>query len=68
MDGYHSPQVDVKVRLNTNEAPTPPPTEFTERLTAELETVDWNRYPDRAASELRATIARFHDTCTAARK
>ena len=25
MAGYHSPQVDVDVRLNTNEAPEPPP-------------------------------------------
>ena len=25
MDGYHSPQLDVKVRLNTNESPYPPP-------------------------------------------
>ena len=32
MEGYHSPQVDVKVRLNTNEAPEPPPEAFTERL------------------------------------
>ena len=23
--GYHSPQLDVAVRLNTNEAPEPPP-------------------------------------------
>ena len=28
MDGYHSPQLDVAVRLNTNEAPEPPPEEF----------------------------------------
>ena len=25
MEGYHSPQVEVAVRLNTNEAPEPPP-------------------------------------------
>ena len=25
MEGYHSPQVDVAVRLNTNESPEPPP-------------------------------------------
>ena len=25
MEGYHSPQVDVAVRLNTNESPVPPP-------------------------------------------
>ena len=26
--GYHSPQLDVSVRLNTNESPYPPPPEF----------------------------------------
>ncbi len=25
LEGYHSPQVDVEVRLNTNESPEPPP-------------------------------------------
>ena len=28
LEGYHSPQVDVAVRLNTNESPFPPPPEF----------------------------------------
>ena len=60
MDGYHSPQVDVKVRLNTNEAPEPPPAEFTERLAAELQRIDWHRYPDRAAAELRNAIGDLH--------
>ena len=60
MEGYHSPQVEVKVRLNTNEAPEPPPTAFTERVAAELRTIEWHRYPDRAATELRAAIATFH--------
>ena len=30
--GYHSPQVDVEVRLNTNEAPEPPPSGFAEAV------------------------------------
>jgi histidinol-phosphate aminotransferase len=57
MEGYHSPQVDVRVRLNTNEAPEPPPEEFVEELRAALDTVAWHRYPDRAATALRARIA-----------
>jgi histidinol-phosphate aminotransferase len=61
MAGYHSPQVDVKVRLNTNEAPVPPPAAFSERLADELRRVEWHRYPDRAASELRTAIAALHD-------
>ena len=28
MEGYHSPQLDVRVRLNTNESPEPPPAEW----------------------------------------
>jgi histidinol-phosphate aminotransferase len=60
MAGYHSPQVDVEVRLNTNEAPEPPPPAFVEELAAELKAVEWHRYPDRAATELRAAIADHH--------
>jgi histidinol-phosphate aminotransferase len=62
MEGYHSPQVDVAVRLNTNESPLAPPAEFGRRLAAALATVEWHRYPDRSARELRAGIARLHGT------
>jgi histidinol-phosphate aminotransferase len=57
MEGYHSPQVDVAVRLNTNEAPEPPPAAFVDALRAALDGVAWHRYPDRSASVLRARIA-----------
>jgi histidinol-phosphate aminotransferase len=60
MDGYHSPQVDVAVRLNTNESPAPPPAGFVERLADALRDVAWHRYPDRAAAELRGAIAAHH--------
>jgi histidinol-phosphate aminotransferase len=60
MAGYHSPQVDVPVRLNTNESPVSPPPEFVERLAKELADIAWHRYPDRAATELRAAIAAHH--------
>ncbi len=55
--GYHSPQIDVDVRLNTNEAPTALPAEFHDALHDALNEVAWNRYPDRASTELRAAIA-----------
>lgn len=60
MAGYHSPQLDVEVRLNTNESPFPPPAEFVERLSAALTEVDWNRYPDRSAQRLRSAIGDRH--------
>ena len=58
--GYHSPQVDVEVRLNTNEAPEPPPEGFTDALERELAAIDWHRYPDRGAVALREAIADHH--------
>lgn len=61
LEGYHSPQVDVKVRLNTNEAPEPPPPAFRAALADALGSIEWNRYPDRSAGELRAAIAGLHD-------
>lgn len=64
LSGYHSPQVDVDVRLNTNESPLPPPTAFTDSLLGELAKLSWHRYPDRQASELRAAIAEHHDVPT----
>jgi histidinol-phosphate aminotransferase len=60
MDGYHSPQVSVDVRLNTNESPLAPPSEFVEAFAARVADVDWNRYPDRAATELRSRLADLH--------
>jgi histidinol-phosphate aminotransferase len=60
MAGYHSPQVDVAVRLNTNEAPEPPPAAFTQRLAARLAEVEWHRYPDRSYRALRDAIAKHH--------
>jgi histidinol-phosphate aminotransferase len=59
--GYHSPQVSVEVRLNTNEAPEPPPSGFTEAVVDAVRRVAWHRYPDRAAVELRTAIGKLHD-------
>jgi histidinol-phosphate aminotransferase len=60
MSGYHSPQVSVPVRLNTNEAPEPPPAGFAEALAAELAALEWHRYPDRSYQALRVAIADHH--------
>ena len=60
MEGYHSPQVDVAVRLNTNESPTPPPEAWRKALADEVADIEWHRYPDRAATELRTRIGALH--------
>ena len=60
LEGYHSPQVHVDVRLNTNEAPFAPPAAWYDAFAAELSRVEWHRYPDRAAAALRAGIAHLH--------
>jgi histidinol-phosphate aminotransferase len=60
-EGYHSPQVEVPVRLNTNESPLPPPDEWLAALTDELGQIAFNRYPDRHATGLRQALADLHD-------
>ncbi|HEY8092860.1 MAG TPA: aminotransferase class I/II-fold pyridoxal phosphate-dependent enzyme, partial [Acidimicrobiales bacterium] len=60
LQGYHSPQVSVAVRLNTNESPEPPPAAWRDALAAELSRLQWHRYPDRDARELRAAIGESH--------
>lgn len=59
LEGYHSAQVDVPVRLNTNESPYAPPAAFVESYVAQLRSIDWNRYPDRGAEALRARLGAF---------
>ncbi|MGI9033893.1 MAG: histidinol-phosphate transaminase [Acidimicrobiales bacterium] len=58
--GYHSPQVSVDVRLNTNESPYPPPGGWRAALVEELATVAFHRYPDRGAIALRRALAAHH--------
>jgi histidinol-phosphate aminotransferase len=54
---YGAPQLDVPVRLNTNETPVPPPPGFLAALAERLSTLELNRYPDRDAVELRSALA-----------
>ena len=60
LTGYHSPQVSVDIRLNTNEAPGPPPDGFAETVAAAAKELEWHRYPDRAATRLRSKLAEHH--------
>lgn len=64
LEGYHSPQVEVNVRLNTNEAPGPPPAAFAEAVADAATSIAWHRYPDRSATELRAALAKTHNVDT----
>jgi histidinol-phosphate aminotransferase len=59
LEGYHSAQVDVPVRLNTNESPYAPPEAFVREWAEALAVLPLHRYPDRRATALRATLAEF---------
>ncbi|MEU1616165.1 histidinol-phosphate transaminase [Streptomyces sp. NPDC005722] len=58
---YGAPQLDVPVRLNTNENPYPLPEPLVERIAERVREVarDLNRYPDRDAVELRTELAGY---------
>ncbi|MHA6783832.1 histidinol-phosphate transaminase [Pseudonocardia saturnea] len=58
---YGAPQLDVAVRLNTNENPYPPPPELVADVTAAAAAAaaDLHRYPDRDALDLRADLAAY---------
>ncbi|MFB7915008.1 histidinol-phosphate transaminase [Streptomyces sp. NPDC056061] len=58
---YGAPQLDVPVRLNTNENPYPLPEALVDRIAERVREAarDLNRYPDRDAVELRTELARY---------
>lgn len=58
---YGAPQLDVPVRLNTNETPDAPPEAFLAELARRLPTLALNRYPDRDARGLRHLLAARED-------
>ncbi len=55
---YGAPQLDVPVRLNTNETAAPPPSAFMDEVAARISELQLHRYPDRRAIELRSALAR----------
>ncbi len=58
---YGAPQLDVPVRLNTNENPHPPTQALVDDLTASVQSVGGglHRYPDRDAVALRTDLAAY---------
>jgi histidinol-phosphate aminotransferase len=61
LHAYGAPQLDVAVRLNTNENPYPPPAALVDDLlgAVAVEATGVNRYPDREATELRDALAGY---------
>ena len=59
-EGYHSPQVVVDVRLNTNESPYAPPPGWLDALHDAIDEIAFHRYPDRAFTALRTALAEQH--------
>jgi histidinol-phosphate aminotransferase len=58
---YGAPQIDVPVRLNTNENPFGPSPELVAELSKVVSELGskLNRYPDRDANELRGDLAKY---------
>jgi histidinol-phosphate aminotransferase len=58
---YGAPQLDVRVALNTNENPYPPPPALVSEIAARVAeaAASLNRYPDRDARLLRAGLAAY---------
>jgi histidinol-phosphate aminotransferase len=58
---YGAPQLDVPVRLNTNENPYPLPDALVDRIAERVREAarHLNRYPDRDAVELRTRLAEY---------
>jgi histidinol-phosphate aminotransferase len=58
---YGAPQLDVAVRLNTNENPYPPPAALVADLVDAVASAgtSTNRYPDRDATALRGDLAAY---------
>ena len=63
---YGAPQLDVPVRLNTNENPHPPTQALVDDVAQSVRTVaaELHRYPDRDAVALRADLAAYVSAAT----
>ena len=61
LEPYGAPQLDVPVRLNTNENPYPPSARLARAVSEAVASVagGLNRYPDRDATELRKDLADY---------
>ena len=53
---YGAPQLDVPVRLNTNETAEPPPPGYLSEVADRITRLELNRYPDRPHTRLRELL------------
>ncbi|MFA9428909.1 histidinol-phosphate transaminase [Egicoccus sp. AB-alg2] len=60
VEPYGAPQLDVPVRLNTNETAEPPPAAFLPALAQRIQSLELNRYPDRPHRALRTALGTRH--------
>ncbi len=58
---YGAPQLDVPVRLNTNETAEPPPAAYLAEVARRIRELPLHRYPDRPATALRTALAALFD-------
>jgi len=61
LEPYGAPQLDVPVRLNTNETAEPPPPEYLAEVGRRIQSLHLNRYPDRTHLRLRQLLAQRVD-------
>lgn len=57
LEPYGAPQLNVPVRLNTNETAERPPETYLAEVGRRIQSLDLNRYPDRAHTRLRELLA-----------
>ena len=56
LEPYGAPQLDVAVRLNTNETAEPPPAGYLDAVAERITDLELNRYPDRPHTRLRQLL------------
>jgi histidinol-phosphate aminotransferase len=56
LEPYGAPQLEVPVRLNTNETAEPPPVGYLDEVARRIQDLELNRYPDRPHRHLRELL------------
>ena len=59
--GYQPPPFECRIKLNQNENPFPVPVEFKRHVVLAMESMEWGRYPECAASLLQERLGAYHE-------